>query len=156
MTGRLVVLPPRSRILGRSVGYGAAVGAAPGALVGAGLGILTGFVLGLLFGALIGAAVGAFVGVVCGLTGGLSLIIFRQQIGGSRCAIAAVASCGAGLVPATWLVALVINSGHLATPAALTVVTVVLAAAAGPRAFYGKPRGGRQQPHWTSRVERKS
>jgi hypothetical protein len=130
------------------------VGTAPGALVGAGLGLLAGFVPGLLVGALIGAAIGAFVGVACGLTGGLSLIIFRQHIGGSRCAIGAVAGCGAGLVPATWLIAFATSSGRLAMPAALTVVTVVLAAAVGRRAFYGKPRSGRQQPHWTSRVER--
>jgi hypothetical protein len=139
MTGRLVVLPSRSRILGRSVGYGAAAGAAPGALVGSGVGLLAG--QGLLVAVPFGAVLGAFVGVACGLTGALCLIIFRRYVGTGRGAIRAVAGCGAGLPPTIWLIAFAANSGlrYLAVPTALTVVTVALAAAMGPSAFYGKP-----------------
>jgi hypothetical protein len=92
-------------------------------------------------GAPFGAAVGAVIGIACALTGGLSLIIFGRYVAASRSSIRAVASCGAGFLPATWLIAVATGSGlrYVAMPAALTVVTVALAGALGPHAFYGKP-----------------
>jgi len=155
MTGRLVVLPSRSRILGRSVGYGAAAGAAAGAIVAATTGLVAsvaaldvaGLAVVLIVAAPIAAAVGAVIGISCGLTGGLGLVICCRRAGASRGAIRAVAGCGAGLLPATWVVAAGTAAGlsSMVAPAGLTVVTVGIAAGLGPYAFYGRaPRSARR------------
>jgi hypothetical protein len=100
----------------------------------------------------VAAAVGAVIGVACGLTAGLVLATFRLHAASSCNAIRAVAGCGAGLPPATWVVVLAAGSGRFAPlPIALTVMTVALASALGPRAFYGKPR--RANRHHTARAE---
>jgi hypothetical protein len=148
MTGRLVVLPPRSAILSRSIGYGAAWGAAIGAIVSVlPAGFVPQYILGLLIFTPIAAAVGAIFGVACGLVAGIGLIIFRRHLPAGRGAVRAVAGSGAGLVPATLMAALMASSGRLWAPAlaALTVLTTMLAAALGPYAFFGRPPRRRQR-----------
>jgi hypothetical protein len=159
MNGRLVILPSRSEIFFRSISYGAAWGAATGGLAVVVPAVFAGpFVPGALILAMIAAAVGAVVGVACGLTAGLGLVILRRHIGTSRCAVRVVAGCGAGLLPATWLVALAANSGQLwpSVPFVMTVVTVVLASALGPYAYYGSPRRRRRRTRRPSSVRRES
>ena len=161
MSGRFIVVPSRSRILWRSVGYGAGAGATVGALVAAAIGFVAsvaaldpaGIALGLLVGAPIAAAIGAVLGFVCGLTGGLGLVLVGSHTAASRGPIRAVAGCGAGLLPAAWLIAVAAGSGWRFTAvwAALTVVTFAVAAELGPRAFYGKPpRRSQPAPHSSS------
>src|SRR5215472_15668321 len=117
MNGRFVVAPSRSHILWRSVGYGAETGAAAGAIVATGIGLMVsvltvdpfGLVLGLMIGAPIAAAIGAVVGSACGFAAGLALLVVRTHAAASRGAIRAVAACGAGLLPAAWVVALAVG-----------------------------------------------
>jgi len=148
MTGRLIVMPSRTEVLPargailmRSIYYGASWGAATGAVVAVVPSVLFALVVGLLIATPIAAAIGAIFGVACGLAGGLGLIIFRRRVGASRSAIRVVAAAGAGLPPATWMIALMISSGRhwVPAPAVLTVVTVLLAAALGPSAYFGRP-----------------
>jgi NO-binding membrane sensor protein with MHYT domain len=149
MTGRLVVLPLRSEILLRSAGYGAGCGAATGAVVVAlPAAIAAPYApLGSLILMPIAATIGAIFGLACGLAGGVALIIWRRHLAGSRCAVRVVAGAGAGVVPATWMAALMTSSGRLWVPAlvALTVVTAMLAAALGLHAFFGRPPRRRQR-----------
>jgi hypothetical protein len=158
MTGRFVVVPSRSRILWRSVGYGAAAGATVGALVATAIGAAAslatqnpaGIAIGLLVGAPVAAVIGAVLGTACGLTGGLSLVTIRSHVAASRSAIRAVAASGAGMLPAAWSIAVAAGSGQRFLPvlAVLTGVVVMLAAAIGPVAFYGKsPRRVRLPRH---------
>jgi hypothetical protein len=140
MNGRTVVMPSRSGIMCRSISYGAAWGAAAGALISA----VPAAVLApmsLLVVPEIGAAVGAIAGSACGLTGGLGLVIFRRLASASRFVVHIAAGIGAGLLPGAWLVAGITGSGRLLSPvlALLTIVVVILAAALGPLAFYGRP-----------------
>lgn len=158
MNGRLVVLPSGSQILSRSISYGAAYGAATGAIVAVPPAAFVAAIAPLfLIVAPIAAAAGAIFGVVCGLVGGLSLVAFRRQVGTSRVAVRLVAGVGAGLPPATCLVALMISTGQPWRPilATLTVVVVVLAAAIGPYAFFGRPRR-RRRTHRPAPVQRES
>jgi hypothetical protein len=148
MNGRLIVMPARTEILPsrgailmRSICYGASWGAVTGATLAVVPSVLAAFVVGLLIATPIAAAIGAIFGVACGLTGGLGLIIFRRRVGASRSAIRVVAASGAGLPPATWMIALMISSARdwVPAPAVLTAVTLLLAAALGPAAYFGTP-----------------